>query len=290
MNCKIALGTVQFGLAYGIANKAGQVESTEVGAILNLANNLHLDTLDTAIAYGESEAVLGSLGVNEWNIISKLSALPAGIVDVNRWVETEVHESCQRLKVNRLHGLLLHRPAQLTGPRGQEIQNALSHLKKSGLVDKIGISVYEPAELDQLFGMMQIDIVQAPFSIIDRRLIESGWIKRLQNEGCELHVRSIFLQGLLLMNAEQRPSQFNRWRSLWSRWDAWLKETGLTPLEACLRYALSVEGIAKVVLGVESAVQLKEISMAASGGLPPIPDSFSLCDEELLNPALWVNK
>jgi aryl-alcohol dehydrogenase-like predicted oxidoreductase len=287
---KIALGTAQFGLDYGIANKVGRVPKADVAEIIELAKSLCIDTLDTATAYGESEKVLGSASMEGWQVISKLSALPVDIVDVDGWVEEQVYDSCQRLKIDNLYGLLLHRPVQLIGTRGDEIRDALYRLKQKGWVKKIGISVYEPAELDPIFSMMNVDIVQAPFSIIDRRLSESGWIKRFRSEGCELHVRSVFLQGLLLMSSEQRPSQFGRWQALWNTWDTWLKETGLTPLEACLRYVLSVEGISKVILGVESASQLKEISMATLGSLPAIPSGLDLCDKELLNPALWANK
>lgn len=290
MSSKIALGTAQFGLDYGVNNKAGQVGSEEVDAILALAKSFHINTLDTAIAYGESEKVLGSAGVAEWQIISKLSALPVDVVDVDSWVEEQIRGSCQRLKVEGLYGLLLHRPAQLIESRGKEIQRALCRLKEEGLVKKVGISVYEPDDLDQLFSAMKIDIVQAPFNLIDRSFLKSGWIRRLQDKDCEFHARSVFLQGLLLMNAEQRPSQFDRWQSLWNKWDNWLKEAGLTPLEACLRYALSVEAISKVVLGVESTVQLNEIFAAASGSLPEVPSDLAVCDKALLNPALWVSK
>jgi len=290
MSNKIALGTAQFGLVYGVANKVGQVKKTEVAEILELASKFNITTLDTATAYGDSEKVLGSVGVDRWQIISKLPALPANIIDVDGWVEGQVHDSCQRLRVERLYGLLLHRPGQLMEPRGEEIRDALYKLKKNGLVKKVGISVYDPDELGPIFSRMKVDIVQAPFSIVDQRLATSGWIRRLQDEGCELHVRSVFLQGLLLMNLGQRPRQFDRWQGLWKSWDIWLKEAEVTPLEACLRFVLSVEGISKVVLGVESTLQLKEISKAVSGRLPALPESFSLCDKELLNPALWENK
>jgi len=290
MSNKIALGTAQFGLVYGVSNKVGQVKKAEVAAILELAHKLNITTLDTATAYGESEKVLGSAGVDKWQIISKLPALPANIIDVDGWIEGQVYDSCQRLKVANLYGLLLHRPRQLMEPGGEAIRDALYRLKKKGLVEKVGVSVYDPDELGPIVSRMKVDIVQAPFSIVDQRLATSGWIRRLQDEGCELHVRSVFLQGLLLMSLGQRPRQFDRWKFLWDSWDTWLKETKMTPLEACLRYVLSVEGISKVVLGVESTLQLQEISNAIPGMLPTLPDCFSLSDKELLNPALWENK
>ncbi|MEW5057952.1 MAG: aldo/keto reductase [Cycloclasticus sp.] len=290
MKHKIALGSAQFGLTYGISNKIGQVHEGEVQEILALAKKYQINTLDTAIAYGESEKVLGAVGVEGWDVISKLSALPDGVNDVGEWLELEVINSCRRLKVESLHGVLLHRPADLLGEHGAELQDALYRVKKKGLVDKIGISVYEPSELDQFFHLMKFDIVQAPFSLVDRRMQESGWLKRLQETGCEFHARSVFLQGLLLMTQQQRPSQFDRWQPVWQQLDSWLKEADVTAVQACLAYVSSIEEVTKVILGVESRAQLEEIFTALTTSLQSVPAGLSVADKELLNPALWGDK
>lgn len=283
----IALGTAQFGLTYGIANTTGQVSRDESAAILSLAKQRGIDTLDTAIAYGESESVLGDIGILGWKIISKLPPLPDSECDIAGWVERQVNGSLQRLKVNRLHALLLHRPAQLMECHGNELYSALVTLRRQGVVEKIGISIYEPSELDQLTPYMHFDLVQAPFSLLDTRIVDSGWTDRLANIRSELHVRSVFLQGLLLMAPGSRPSQFARWQSLWVAWHGWLEQYELTPLQACLRYALNTSGISKVVLGTDSVDQLKQILLAMDGDLPPIPESLKVRDPLLLNPALW---
>lgn len=149
------------------------------------------------------------------------------------------------------------------------------------------MSVYAPDELERLFAEMRFDVVQAPLSILDRRLSDSGWAQRLQQQGVELHVRSIFLQGLLLMPIAQRPAKFGRWQALWTKWERWLAETGLTPLEACVRYALSVADVDKVVVGIDSASQLREILAVAGGSLTDLPDWPQTIDVDLLNPARW---
>lgn len=284
---KIVLGTAQFGLNYGIANTAGQVSLAETSSIVNLAWQRGLNTLDTAIAYGESEKVLGEIAVSNWQIMSKLPAVPDTVPDVAVWVDTQVADSLQRLKVNRLHALLLHRPSQLFESRGIELYRALTMQQERGKVEKIGISIYDPSELNQLTSLMRFDLVQAPFNLFDARMSDSGWMQRLEQMGCELHVRSVFLQGLLLMSPDLRPVQFDPWKPLWTIWDAWLQDSGLTPLQACLRYALSTPGIAKVVLGVETTTQLEEILKASQGECPPIPNALKISDPELLNPALW---
>lgn len=287
MSARVALGSVQFGLAYGIANSDGLVSQIEAAGILAEASARGIDTVDTAIAYGESEQVLGNVGMAGWQVVSKLPAMPADCPDVGAWVEAQVAGSLQRLRVNHLYGLLLHRPEQLLEARGDRLQAALRGLQARGVVHKIGVSVYEPAELDRLVPYMPFGLVQVPFNLLDTRMVTSGWLARLQQSGCEVHARSIFLQGLLLMPASARPEKFRRWQTLWAAWDTWLASSGLTPLQACLRYALAQPGIDKLVLGVNSVAQLREILAAATGSLPALPATLSSDDPVLLNPALW---
>ena len=284
---KLALGTVQFGLNYGIANHVGQVSQAEAGRILTLAAAHGIDMLDTAIAYGDSEQALGQLGVADWQIVTKLPSLPDDCKDVAAWVETQISGSLDRLGVERLHGVLLHRPDQLFGPQGAQLLSALKQLKEQGMARKIGVSIYAPDELERLFNAMDFDLVQAPLNILDRRLTDSGWAQRLKGLGAELHTRSVFLQGLLVMPASRRPAKFARWAALWSEWERWLAETGLTPLQACLNYALVIPEVDKLVIGVDSADHLHEILTAIDRPLHGLPEWPSALDPDLLNPARW---
>jgi aryl-alcohol dehydrogenase-like predicted oxidoreductase len=287
---KLALGSVQFGLDYGIANQGGQVSQDEVKLILNHACAHGMNTIDTAINYGNCEQRLGEIGMpSGWQVISKLPALPEHCQNVEAWVHSEVLASLDRLRIPRLRGLLLHRPEQLLGSHGKKIHQALLELKQQGLVEKVGVSIYDPAELDLLTQCFPLDIVQAPFNILDRRLITSGWMDRLSKMNIELHTRSVFLQGLLLMPGMKRPDTFNRWQPLWQNWEQWLSEIGLTPLQACLRDALAQTGIARVVVGVDSLLQIKEILLAAEGSTPELPESLCCNDIDLINPAHWNN-
>lgn len=284
---KLSLGTVQFGLRYGISNQLGQVKSNEVSKILDLARANDIRTLDTAIAYGESESVLGKQNLHGLSIITKLPALPEDCTDVAQWVDSQIDSSLSRLKVFRIAGLLLHRPSQLLGPFGDELYQKLHELKQQGIVQRVGISVYSPGELDALCNYFHFDLVQAPFNILDRRMLDSGWLARLQNMGTALHVRSVFMQGLLLMSKEERPKKFAHWDSLWSQWHHWLNETGQKPVEACIRYALSIPEIEKVVVGVDSYSQLQQIIRASSGACITLPEGLSTDDPRLLNPSSW---
>ncbi len=284
---RLALGTVQFGTSYGVANASGQVSLEEARRILAHARANGIDMLDTAIAYGDSEARLGVIGVANWRVVSKLPALPPEIANVAEWVRAGVRGSLSRLGKSSLYALLLHRPEQLLSSQGDALYRALQAVKSEGLVGRIGISIYEPAELDGLVDRFPVDVVQAPFNVVDRRLIESGWLARLKARGAELHVRSVFLQGLLLMPAAERPQKFQRWRSLWDGWDGWLAQTGLSPLEACVRYVLSFAEVDAAVVGVDSATQLAQIVDAGRGDLPLVPAGLGCSDADLLNPARW---
>lgn len=284
---KIVLGSAQFGLPYGISNSTGQVSLSEGEAIISLGQSAGIQTIDTAIAYGDSERKLGELGVTAWRVITKLPEMDVSGDLVAGWVHTQLSNSLKRLQVESVHGLLLHRPAQLLGPDGKELYRALMAERERGRVSKIGISIYGPEELELMPRSMKFDIVQAPFNILDTRAVRSGCGERLQEVGCELHVRSIFLQGLLLMSRPDRPSYFARWNTLWADWEKWLRDTDLSPLQACVRYALQAPYVDKVVVGVDSAAHLADILAAADGEVPTPPASLITDDIALLNPALW---
>ncbi len=219
MSARLVLGTVQLGMAYGIANRDGQVSAEEAAAILAQAREGGIRTLDTAIAYGESEQRLGQIGVRDWQVISKLPPIPAGTSDVRAWVRSSLEGCLMRLGIPRLHGLLLHRSQDLIGPHAATLGAALEEVKAEGRVSKLGVSIYSPDELEPLYSRFALDLVQAPFNVVDRRLETSGWLARLRSGGTEVHVRSAFLQGFLLMPPAERPAHFARWNTLWATWD-----------------------------------------------------------------------
>lgn len=284
---RIALGTVQFGLPYGIANEAGQVSYDETAAILRHGRAAGLDTLDTASTYGESEQRLGEIGVAQWRVISKLPVIPESRPDVAAWVRESVTSALDRLRIPRLYGLLLHRSGQLLGPQGGELYRALTALKNQGTVEKIGISIYSPDELDAVWPGFALDLVQAPFNVIDRRIVTSGWLARLHACGTEVHVRSVFLQGLLLMDARKRPVAFDRWRPLWEEWSRWVDGQKLTPSQACLSVASSHAEIGRIVVGVDSLNHLRDILGGIDASVAVPPATLMSEDLDLINPSRW---
>jgi len=285
---RLALGTVQFGLNYGVTNTVGKVNESSVTEMLNVAAMHQINTIDTAIGYGDSEHVLGQNNINDFNIISKIPPLDDNS-DVHNWVLTQLNGSLYRLGQDSLYGVLLHNPDDLFTPFGQKLYKSMINLKDKGLVKKIGISVYSPKQLDKIFLDYDFDIVQAPLNIIDRRLEESGWLSKLNKMNIEIHIRSVFLQGLLLLAKNNIPKKFNRWSFLWSNWEKYILQNRINPIEACLSYPLKFAEVDRVIVGAQNREQLKEIINASNTSLAIALPDISSNDEHLINPGNWNN-
>lgn len=295
---KIALGTVQFGLPYGIANRGGQTPRDAAAEILDGARAAGATLLDTAIAYGEAETVLGEIGAarNGWRIITKLPGLPADLSsgEVGQWCRTAVEGSLRRLGADHLEGLLLHRPDDLCSPSGQALADALIDLRHRGLTMATGVSIYGPDDLDALLpagpenAPIPLDIVQSPASALDRRLETSGWADRLMASGARLHLRSVFLQGLLLIPLADLPAHLSHAVPDLRRWHDWVTATRSEPLAAALRFALSRDYAECAVLGMDSPDHLKQILAAAQADGPISPDDLHSTNATLLDPRKWT--
>jgi len=286
---KLAIGTAQFGMDYGIGSSPGKVSINEVKKILEYAKSINIDMLDTASAYGKSEKTLGELNVDEFKIVTKtrhFNVLKITDDDVNL-LNRDFDNSLKDLKLDSLYGLLIHNADDLMKPGASKIIEFIQNLKKTKKIKKIGVSIYENKHLSFALENFDIDLVQLPLNIFDRRLIDNGMLKLLGQKGLEVHARSIFLQGLILMENSSRPRKFDRWDNLWKSWSEWLNDNKISPLEASIRYAMSFSEISKVLVGIDSVNQLIEIMNAASGVLPPIPNELYTDDSLLLNPSNW---
>jgi aryl-alcohol dehydrogenase-like predicted oxidoreductase len=283
------LGTVQFGLFYGVANNKGKVGTEQVEAMLVAAHDAGIDTLDTAIAYGNAEVILGSVGVSRFRVISKVPALREHVGAVDDWVMAQVEESLERLRVPRLSGLMLHAPDDLLGPHGLAISRGLQRVRDAGLTEKIGLSVYSPEQLDALIDRMPLDIIQIPVNIFDRRFAETGWLDRLAANGVEIHARSVFLQGLLLMPKESIPSKFMSYRPLIDDWFAWLSgaAAGMSPVQVCLSHVASYGPIDRIVVGADSLEQLHDIIASTDAAPLRAPEQLASPATPLINPVQW---
>ena len=287
---RLAVGTVQFGLDYGIANATGRTPADEAACILDQARLAGIDTLDTAAAYGDSEQVLGGIGVEGWKVVSKVPPVPDGVPNCRLWVREQIRQSLDRLRLDRLDGLLLHSATDLLKPQGAEIAQGLCEAKAEGWVSKVGYSIYAPQMLSELLPVMQPDLVQAPFNVLDQRLSRSGWLVRLTDAGIEVHARSVFLQGLLLMSPGQRPASFDRWSALWQTWDALVAGHRGGALSLCLGFAKAQVALSRIVVGVEHRHHLQQLLAAWAEAESIDAQALSCDDPQLLEPFNWVAK
>ncbi len=277
---KLALGTAQFGLDYGISNHDGQTTIGEVKSILDYAKGNGINTLDTASAYGNSEQVLGETGVNNYQIITKTTPLKNGVGEVIK----DFHRSLDNLNVEQVDGLLIHNIDDTKDKQFSILLDRLNKLKKEGLIKKIGFSVYMPEQVDFLLDAFDFDLIQVPFNVFDDRLTRGGQLRALKNRGIEVHARSVFLQGVLL-DFNNLSDYFLTWEGQFNEYQAMVKKNGLSLLEYALNSVLNIKEIDKVLVGVNSEKQLREIVQAArcSSNL----DTYPVNDINLLNPSLW---
>ncbi len=285
----LVLGTAQFGLSYGVANDGGQPDKGIVREILDLAYDSGLRTLDTATAYGSSESVLGNIGMDKWSIITKFPSL-FGTKDseITQRVREAVLRSLDKLGKEKLAAVLAHDWRDLAGSRGQRVSEALELLKVQGLIDKIGVSIYESVEFGSV-GLTSREIVQAPLNVLDQRILDSGMATSLREEGGELHVRSVFLQGLLLMPPGKRPRRFNRWTSVLDSFDNRVRESGLDAAAFCIGFAARQANVTKCVVGVDSPTHLSKLVTSFQDGQEAAIEASDLkcADKGLIDPRLW---
>lgn len=289
-NCasRLILGTAQLGLIYGVANRSGQPDAGMVAEILAQARSAGINTIDTAAAYGDAEKVLGQAGLDGWRVITKLP--PMGREEptfVAENVRNAILASRERLGLRTIHAVLLHDATDATGPAGSTILETMSALRTEGVVEKIGISIYRSDDLEGLSSDHLPQIVQGPLNPLDQRLLSSGAILRLANSGTAFHARSLFLQGLLLMSPQDRPARFAPWADALQRFDSRSVALDIDPLALCIGFALAAPGVDQLVVGVETARQLKDIVSAVARA--PAPDLTDLACEDpaLLEPRYW---
>ena len=285
---KLGLGTVQFGMPYGIANRGVATSREELHEILALAAQRGVRVIDTAALYGDSEALLGAAlpAQHRFAIVSKTPKLARGGADA---LVRAFEQSLAHLKQPRLYGLLAHDADDLLGASGDALWNAMDDLRREGRVEKIGVSVYTAAHIDAVLDRYEPTLVQLPLSIVDQRLLESGHLAKLKRRGVEIHARSVFLQGLLLMDSGSRPAYFEQFDSELSAFSRFVARHHLNPLEAALAFVRGVPEIDAAVVGVTSKAQLEASLDALDATLDDIDDFSAVAcrSESLLNPALW---
>lgn len=285
---KIAIGTAQYGMKYGVANKIGKIQDQEMRNILDFAIKNGINTIDTAMGYGDCESKLGELGVKNFNLITKITNLSDFGKNTEDFALKSLRSSIENLKVDNVNSLLLHNPNDLISKNKEIIYNSIQRCKKEGLCRKVGISCYDVEQVSNIIQNFDIDIIQFPLNIFNTKLIDSGLIKILKKKNIEIHVRSVFLQGLLLMEKTEINSYFYRWEEIFNVWEEWLRITNISKLQACLLFVFGIKEVDKIILGIDSLLHLQQILDILKNNHAEInPFALSSIDEDLINPSKW---
>jgi aryl-alcohol dehydrogenase-like predicted oxidoreductase len=270
---KIGIGTVQFGLPYGINNTFGQTKEDEVKIILQIASKHGIKYLDTAHAYGDSEIVLGNQVLNNFNIVSKFNA------KTNQAFYLQLNETLTRLKTNSLYGYLAHSVQNLAD--NPHLIQALNETKSKGIVKKIGCSFNHSSEIELINRLgFKPDLIQIPYNIFDNRFKQ--YAIKAKEWNCEVHSRSSFLQGLFFCNTQQLHPYFEPLVNDINN----LQGLGEHLINMLLSYCVNQPFIDIVVVGVNNALQLEQNINDINTLIEFDYPNFQF-DESLITPSEW---
>lgn len=281
---KIVLGTVQFGINYGINNTSGQVKPDEVARILNKAAENGVLTLDTSSAYGTSEQVLGDtlrLTGLQFNIVSKY---PKGDIGVKKTFQ----ESLRKLGVKHLYGYLVHHFDFYQ--EHPDIFDEIKALKEDGKIKKAGFSLYNTQQLQYLLDSnVNFDIIQFPYNIFDRQF--EPYMPVLTEMGVEIHTRSAFLQGLFFKNTDSLPEKLKPLKNYLDILHQFCQQESISVEEISLGYVLANPNVSGALIGVDNHHQLesnlKIIAIRLASKNINFIKSIEIQEKDLLNPVNW---
>jgi aryl-alcohol dehydrogenase-like predicted oxidoreductase len=250
---KIALGTVQFGAKYGISNRIGKISTKGAFEILKFAHEEGIRLLDTAHSYGDSEELIGKF-ISESNmsfdIVSKFPDLEKAEA-----IESYISETLKRLGQAKLYGYLVHAFGNII--QHKALWSKLESLKEKKIVEKIGVAIYKPEELEYLCdNNLHFDILQIPYNIFDQRF--EGYFSDLKKKGVEIQARSIFLQGLFFLGLDEISRNFQPAKEGIEKLHRISADYEIPLHSLCLCFVLHSPLIDKVIIGVDSIGQLEQ--------------------------------
>lgn len=282
---RLSLGTAQWGAEYGIANRTGRPSRTQTTAMLNAARQAGAIWLDTAPAYGVAEDEIGALrAVADGHRISTKTPVDA---TTPHSIATGLAASLAKLNAPCVDAYLFHRTDALLGPDGAALWNAAIAAREAGSTKAIGVSVYDPAELEAVRALYDIDVVQLPYSLYDQRFADT--FDDLASSGVAIHTRGALLQGVIAMAPDDLPPPVHGLRANQTSLHRELAALGMTPAAAALRFCLDDVRVSLVVVGCETSEQLDQILDYARGPALRLsnPARFAVRDPRLVVPALW---
>ncbi len=289
---KLGLGSVQWGSSYGISNGNGQTNSNEVSRILTKARSEGIHLIDTATSYGNVEDILGNHNLSFFSIVTKTPKFENNIITKSEAdnLTFKFEQSLQRLNQSSCYGLLIHHKEDIFKNGSEYLIQALNELKFKGLVKKIGVSIYDSTDIDEVIEKLKPDIIQLPLNVLDQRVIQDGTLKYLKSKNIEIHARSVFLQGLLLMPSEKIPVFFKTWSKKLNEWKRICLEKNINYVDAALNFVIKQDNIDYCLVGVENLHQLEQCISATETKEVLDVSELACKDNKLINPINWKIK
>ena len=284
---KLCFGTANFVNNYGILKKKNNFPQKKIKNILELLKKNKINNIDTAISYKNVEKKIGHFNLKSFSIFTKLPKLPKKCIDIKKWSLMNINYSLNNLNKKRLPGVFIHHSEDLIGKNKIKLYEALIFLKRKKLINKIGVSIYNFNTLDKILNEFKIDMIQVPFNILDRRLITKNYLNKIKKKKIQIHVRSIFLQGILLTNIKKMPKKFLKWKNLFKAWHTWLERNRLSKLQACLNFILSFKQIDLIIFGACSKTQIEQIINTVNRSTKLYPKNIISNNLQLIDPRQW---
>ena len=280
---KLVIGAAQFGSNYGITNKI-QISNADINAIINLAKKNKIKHIDTSPDYPGSQKVLSSCDIKDFHIITKLPILKNKKLINFQNLLSLCKNTIKDLKIKKIDTLLLRTPTKILD--SNKHWDHLIELKEKKLISKLGYTIYSPDELKTVYEKYKPDVIQLPYSIFDRRFDDTGWLSQLYDDGVEIHVRSIFLQGLLLVDLNNLPKKFRAKKNIFVLYYNWLNDNKYNKLQACLSLPLIDKRISKVLVGLNNLSHFQEI---LNTSIKPInyPEWMNKIESNIIDPQSW---
>lgn len=290
------LGTVQFGMNYGIQGN-GRLDADSVETMLEYAYANGIEILDTAAVYGDAENILGRIlhrnkKLSRFNIVSKLAPNAFDGVDSCEWRKVAVQnaeKSGKTLGVPKLHSFLFHNASYIFDPQAVD---ALQAVCDQGIADRIGVSIYTPVEAMKALEYKSIKVIQIPYNVFDSRLDRCGFFEKAQEQDVLIFARSSLLQGLVMMDPDRLPENVRFAENSLRTFLKICERYQCSPLEAAVGYVGCNPRIDYVVFGADNSRQLQEYLSFRQWSVPPemlidIQASFKDVEEKLVNPSMW---
>ena len=283
---KLGLGAAQFGLDGGAPTR-GRPPEAEVREMLSLAGRAGVGILDTGAASPHGEAVMGAMmpRPSPFAVTVKAARGDKGPA----FVEAEARASLARLGLTRADAIMVQAAGDLFSPYGHALWDRLRAMKDDGLFANIGISAYASDDPVGLARRFRPDIIQAPASLLDQRLLIDGSLAAVRDLGVEVHLRSIFLHGLLFRPPGRVPNEVKAAATRLSRARRMIAEGRSDPVQAALGFALSRPEASAVIVGAANAAEMSAVIAAAASPPPDLDwDDMAIEDPEALNPRRWA--